>query len=65
MVGFDLNSVFQYSTMRNILEARGLSIGSNDLLILSIVKSRDDVPVTNNVKEISRIPDLKLEKWYK
>ncbi|MCF8261632.1 MAG: hypothetical protein K9J12_12720 [Melioribacteraceae bacterium] len=51
--------------MRNILEARGLSIGSNDLLILSIVKSRDDVPVTNNVKEISRIPDLKLEKWYK
>jgi tRNA(fMet)-specific endonuclease VapC len=39
------------------------SIGSNDLLIAAIAITNDLVLVTHNVREFSRISDLRYEDW--
>lgn len=52
-----------YGNIRNSLEKKGTMIGAMDLLIASISKSQDLILVTNNTKEFSRIPDLKIENW--
>lgn len=52
-----------YGKIRSSLEKNGLPIGAMDLLIASIAKSNDLILVTNNVKEFSRIEDLKIENW--
>lgn len=53
-----------YGHIRCKLEKKGLPIGGNDLWIAAHALSLDGVVlVTNNVKEFSRIPHLKLENW--
>lgn len=52
-----------YGKIRNSLEKKGSPIGAMDLLIASIAKGRDLILVTNNTKEFSRIPDLKIDNW--
>ena len=52
-----------YGKIRFDLEKKGKPIGAMDLLIAAIAKSRELVLVTNNIKEFSRIPDIKVENW--
>jgi len=52
-----------YGKIRNSLEKKGSPIGAMDLLIAAIAKSQDLILVTNNTKEFSRIPELKIENW--
>jgi tRNA(fMet)-specific endonuclease VapC len=52
-----------YAKIRTYLESQGTPIGGNDLLIASHALSLDLTVVTANIKEFSRIPDLKLENW--
>jgi len=52
-----------YATTRHFLEKKGLIIGNNDLWIASHALSINAVLVTNNVKEFSRVPHLKIENW--
>ncbi len=52
-----------YGNIRANLERRGLSIGSNDLIIASIVVANNGILVTKNIKEFSRIKGLKIEDW--
>ena len=47
------------------LEQQGELIGSYDLLIAAQVLRRDALFVTNNTREFSRVPGLKLEDWTK
>ena len=52
-----------YGKIRADLEKKGKPIGAMDLLIAAIAKSRELMLVTNNLKEFSRITDLKAENW--
>ena len=50
--------------IRASLERKGKPIGPYDLLIAGTAASHDAVLVTNNVKEFSRIPKLRVENWF-
>ena len=58
----DQDALF-YGKIRADLEKKSKPIGAMDLLIASIAISKELAVVTNNVKEFSRIPDLKVENW--
>jgi hypothetical protein len=34
-----------------------------DALIAAVARSRDDILVTNNIKDFINIPNLKLDNW--
>jgi len=53
------------ATVRAQLEKKGKPIGPYDLLIAGTTFSYQGILVTNNTKEFSRIPKLKLENWFK
>ncbi len=55
--------IWKYGYIRAMLEKKGKVIGALDMLIAAHVLSLDAVLVTNNVKEFSRVPDLRLENW--
>ena len=65
IVPFDDEASKIYGLVHAELESRGKSIGSNDLLIASIVLSRGGILVTDNTKEFSNIKELRLENWKK
>lgn len=52
-----------YGSIRSTLEKQGKIIGNNDLWIAAHALSAELILVTNNVKEFSRIPHLKIENW--
>jgi tRNA(fMet)-specific endonuclease VapC len=60
---FDDRAAQQYSVIRAQLEKKGLPIGPLDLMIAAHALSLDAIIVTNNLKEFSRIPTLKIENW--
>ncbi|MCJ7541559.1 MAG: type II toxin-antitoxin system VapC family toxin [Desulfobacterales bacterium] len=55
----------QYGRLRAFLEKQGTPIGSLDMLIAAHVLSIDCILVTNNEKEFSRVPNLKIDNWVK
>lgn len=55
----------QYGRLRAYLEKQGTPIGSLDMLIAAHVLSIDCILVTNNEKEFSRVPNLKIDSWVK
>jgi tRNA(fMet)-specific endonuclease VapC len=52
-----------YGRIRAELKIRGQVIGSNDFFIAAHARYLGLTLVTNNIREFSRIPDLKLENW--
>ncbi len=50
--------------LRAKLESRGTPIGPHDLLIAGTTLAINGTLVTNNTKEFSRVPKLKLENWF-
>lgn len=52
-----------YGTIRSALEQAGNIIGGNDLWIAAHAVELDLILVTNNTREFSRIPQLRLENW--
>lgn len=65
IVKFDEKASNIYGVVRAELERKGLVIGAMDMLIAAHAISLDLILVTNNVKEFSRIPNLRLENWAK
>ena len=49
--------------IRADLAARGMPIGTNDLLIAAIALAHDLALVTHNTREFSRVAGLRLEDW--
>jgi len=45
------------------LEAAGLPIGGNDMLIAAQALSADLIVVTDNQREFERVADLRVENW--
>lgn len=52
-----------YGVVRSDLEKRGIVIGPYDMQIAAQAISRGLVLVTNNVREFSRVKNLKIENW--
>jgi tRNA(fMet)-specific endonuclease VapC len=52
-----------YGLIRGDLKQRGAIIGANDLLIAAHARHLGLTLVTNNTREFSRVPGLKVENW--
>ncbi len=52
-----------YGSLRAQLELAGTPIGNNDLWIAAHALATDSILVTDNVREFSRVPGLKIENW--
>jgi tRNA(fMet)-specific endonuclease VapC len=54
-----------YGKLRAHLHREGTPIGPNDLWIAAHALAADLTLVTNNTREFSRVPQLRLENWVK
>jgi tRNA(fMet)-specific endonuclease VapC len=53
------------ASIRASLEKKGNPIGPYDVLIAGTALANKGILVTNNTKEFTRVPNLKLDNWYK
>ena len=63
ILNFDVDAANCYGKIRADLEKKGTPIGPLDMMIAGHAMSMGYTVVTNNVKEFSRVPDLKIENW--
>ncbi len=61
---FDDETARVSASIRARLEKKGTPIGSHDILIAGTALQHQGILVTNNTREFSRVPKLKLENWY-
>ena len=52
-----------YGKIRTFLESQGKIIGPLDILIAAHAQSLNLTIISNNIKEFSRVPNLKCENW--
>lgn len=60
---FDAGCIWTYAALRAQLEKLGQPIGSLETMIAAQALALDLPLVTNNQKEFSRVPGLRLENW--
>jgi len=60
---FDAPADRAYARTRQALERSGASISANDLLIAAHALALDCILVTDNEREFSRVPGLRVENW--
>jgi tRNA(fMet)-specific endonuclease VapC len=60
---FDDDAATHYGEIRACLEKKGTPIGSLDMMIAAHAQCLNLILVTNNKKEFSRVPHLKIEDW--
>jgi len=60
---FDYRAAEAYGSIRASLEGSGAPIGPLDTLIAAHAASLDAILVTNNVGELRRVPQLRVEDW--
>ena len=53
----------RYAEIRLVLERQGKPIGQNDLFIAAQCLALDLTLVTDNEREFSRVPGLRIENW--
>jgi tRNA(fMet)-specific endonuclease VapC len=53
----------EFGEIRAELKARGMIVDTNDLLIAAHARCLSLTLVTNNTREFSRVPGLKVEDW--
>lgn len=63
VVSFDSNAAYDYGVIRQDLQNKGQLIGANDMLIAAQARSLGVTLVTHNVREFSRVENLKYEDW--
>ena len=63
ILDFDVDAADCYGKIRAGLEKNGTPIGPLDMMIAGHAQSLGYTVVTNNVKEFSRVPALKIENW--
>jgi tRNA(fMet)-specific endonuclease VapC len=59
----EANVAQRYAEIRVALEALGKPIGPHDLLIAAHALALDLPLVTDNIREFSRVPNLRVENW--
>jgi len=63
ILDFDHEAARAYGKLRAWLETRGKTIGALDMLIAAHALSKGLPLATNNVREFSRVPGLKVINW--
>jgi len=63
VVPFEVPSDRKYAHLRQLLESSGNPIGPNDLLIAAQAQTNEQILVTANVSEFTRVPGLQVENW--
>jgi tRNA(fMet)-specific endonuclease VapC len=64
-IPFDDACAEQYGLLREELDRAGTPIGPNDLLIAATARAYSAILVTHNVREFSRVAELRIEDWEK
>ena len=59
------DAIGEYAKSKSILRKQGIPISDFDLLIGATALANKMIMVTENVKEFSRIENLKIENWVK
>jgi tRNA(fMet)-specific endonuclease VapC len=60
---FDEPAAWAHGELRAVLERKGTTIGSLDMLIAAHALSQQALLVTNNTDEFTRVPGLQLDNW--
>lgn len=60
---FDLDSAIEFGKIQSELRQIGKPTGEIDALIAAVARSRQDILVTNNIKDFENISNLQLENW--
>jgi tRNA(fMet)-specific endonuclease VapC len=63
VIPFDYAAALFYGQIRHLLEKKGIPIGPFDTLIAAHALQLNRTLVTNNLREFSRVPGLRLENW--
>ena len=63
ILDFNVDAADCYGKIRADLEKKGTPIGPLDMMIAGHAQSLGYTVVTNNVKEFSRVSNLKIENW--
>lgn len=63
IIDFTTEDTEAYGMIRAYLENKGIPIGPFDTQIAAQGLTRNLTVVTNNVREFSRVPGLKIEDW--
>lgn len=63
IAAFERPAATEYGRLRAVLEKRGQTIGSMDLLIAAHAVSLGLRLITHNSREFRRIPGLRIEDW--
>ena len=63
VLSFDAPADAAYARIRSQLERAGAVISANDLLIAAHALALDCILVTDNEREFSRVPGLRVENW--
>ncbi len=63
VVGFDQNASEEFGKIQAELRRIGKPTGEIDAFIAAVARSREDILVTNNIRDFENIPNLQLENW--
>ena len=63
IASFDEKTAHHGGALRAALEKKGKPIGPLDMLIAAHALSLEAILVTNNTREFSRVPGLKVKNW--
>ena len=63
IIDFDYAAAIAYGRIRAHLEGQGTPVGAMDMLIAAQALSASMTIITNNTREFSRIPGLRLLNW--
>ncbi|BAZ89910.1 hypothetical protein NIES932_13940 [Raphidiopsis curvata NIES-932] len=58
---FEIEAAIEFGKIQSELRKIGKPTGEFDALIAAVARSRNDILVTNNIKDFINIPNLKLE----
>ncbi|EFA69702.1 type II toxin-antitoxin system VapC family toxin [Cylindrospermopsis raciborskii] len=60
---FEIEAAIEFGKIQSELRKIGKPTGEFDALIAAVARSRNDILVTNNIKDFINIPNLKLDNW--
>ena len=60
---FEDSAADAFVKIQAFLSQRGTRIGPHDTMIAAIALANDFTLITNNTREFSRVPNLKIEDW--
>lgn len=63
VLDYPSSAAIDYGQIRAFLKKHGRIIGANDLFIAAHARCLDLTLVTNNTREYTRVPGLKVENW--